>query len=388
VSNLIVILIAAWLALNFLLVPATGLLLTQRRRAHEPSGLLDPPGSSADAYVSILLSRLMAQACRVLGVEQTTLLVRDGADERGFIAVAAHGMPENVIGRRVPIEDALASPVGRAVARDLRRILPEAAADAGVAISAATPSGRVVVLCAVDRVAQLDQGELRLLRELASLCAAAVEDMGPHGRPERAVRTCATALAAVGESRNSAPRRSAVDLTALATRIGNRLGLDRGALIELQLAGCVYDMAIAATPSTAALPAGVDPREPALRAVPTAEQLGRVPGFEAVALVVGLIGERWDGRGGPHGLRGDRIPLASRILAACGAMDALTTNPPRGRGAPIDTAIRQIQATSGTLFDPTVVAALSQELMGDVALADEIAPVADWAGADVLYSIT
>src|SRR5204863_375444 len=82
-----------------------------------------------------------------------------------------------------------------------------------------------------------------LLSELANLCAAAVEHIGPHGRPEPAIRACAEGLAAVGQARCSVLRPAPVESTLLAARVGNRLGLDPGALIELELAACVQDLA-------------------------------------------------------------------------------------------------------------------------------------------------
>ena len=46
-----------------------------------------------------------------------------------------------------------------------------------------------------------------------------------------------------------------------------------------------------------------------------ADMVARVPGLEAVALIVRHARERWDGRGHPDGLAGEQIPLASRLIA-------------------------------------------------------------------------
>ena len=77
---------------------------------------------------------------------------------------------------------------------------------------------------------------------------------------------------------------------------------------------------------------------------------------------------------------------ASRIVAACGAVWTLTTKPPHGAGAPMESALRCVQATSGSVFDPTVVMALSEELMGEVPPVGDAARAA-WARADALYSV-
>ena len=51
----------------------------------------------------------------------------------------------------------------------------------------------------------------------------------------------------------------------------------------------------------------------------------RIPGLEAIALIVRHCHERWDGLGYPDGLAGERIPLASRIIALAEAICAATS---------------------------------------------------------------
>lgn len=68
--------------------------------------------------------------------------------------------------------------------------------------------------------------------------------------------------------------------------------------------------------------------------------------------------ERFDGRGYPEGLQGDRIPPLARVLAVADAYDALTSDRPYRLAAEHRLAIREILACSGTQFDPAVVQAL------------------------------
>ena len=72
--------------------------------------------------------------------------------------------------------------------------------------------------------------------------------------------------------------------------------------------------------------------------------------------------ERWDGAGYPDGLAGEDIPLGARIIFACDAYDAMTTNRPY-RSA-LDTAEAKAELTSnaGKQFDPVVVEALLEVL--------------------------
>jgi len=68
--------------------------------------------------------------------------------------------------------------------------------------------------------------------------------------------------------------------------------------------------------------------------------------------------ERWDGKGYPHQLAGDDIPLSGRIVAVADSFDALTQPRPYKAAWPIDEAITEIQVNSGRRYDPAVVDAL------------------------------
>ena len=67
--------------------------------------------------------------------------------------------------------------------------------------------------------------------------------------------------------------------------------------------------------------------------------------------------ERWDGSGYPHGLKGEEIPLAGRIVAVADVFDALTSERPYKRAWGVDAAVAEIEGLAGKHFDPRVVAA-------------------------------
>jgi putative nucleotidyltransferase with HDIG domain len=76
-----------------------------------------------------------------------------------------------------------------------------------------------------------------------------------------------------------------------------------------------------------------------------------IPGIE-------LHHESLDGRGYPHGLKGEEIPILPRIIAVADTFDALTTNRPYQQAHDADEALRIIRSVSGKRLDPTAVAAL------------------------------
>ena len=79
--------------------------------------------------------------------------------------------------------------------------------------------------------------------------------------------------------------------------------------------------------------------------------------------------ERWDGRGYPHGLRAEEIPLAGRLMALADVYDAMTSRRAYKQGLSHEEAREFILQNSGKQFDPNVVAAF-------VARSEEFASVA------------
>jgi putative nucleotidyltransferase with HDIG domain len=85
---------------------------------------------------------------------------------------------------------------------------------------------------------------------------------------------------------------------------------------------------------------------------PVAQLKEMIPGIE-------LHHESLDGRGYPHGLAGDQIPLLPRIIAVADTFDALTTNRPYQQAFDPLEALRIIHNLSGKRLDPAAVAALT-----------------------------
>lgn len=81
-----------------------------------------------------------------------------------------------------------------------------------------------------------------------------------------------------------------------------------------------------------------------------------------IGRVVRSAHERYDGEGYPDGLRGEEIPIESRIVFCCDAFNAMTTDrcyrPSMSEGL----AIEEVRRCSGSQFDPVVVEALIASL--------------------------
>jgi HD-GYP domain-containing protein (c-di-GMP phosphodiesterase class II) len=72
--------------------------------------------------------------------------------------------------------------------------------------------------------------------------------------------------------------------------------------------------------------------------------------------------ERWDGRGYPHGLAGEAIPLTARVLGVADVYDALTSTRSYKPALSRDDALEEMRKAAGTQFDPALFAAFDAML--------------------------
>lgn len=77
--------------------------------------------------------------------------------------------------------------------------------------------------------------------------------------------------------------------------------------------------------------------------------------METAAHIAQTHHEKWDGSGYPKGLKGEDIPLYTRIITVCDVFDALTSTRPYKQAWPVEQAINYLRENAGTAFDPAVV---------------------------------
>jgi HD-GYP domain-containing protein (c-di-GMP phosphodiesterase class II) len=85
--------------------------------------------------------------------------------------------------------------------------------------------------------------------------------------------------------------------------------------------------------------------------------------------IVRACHERWDGAGYPDRKAGGEIPLESRIIFACDAFHAMTTDRPYRRALAPEEALRRLEEAAGSQFDPEVVEVCLRVLAGENASA-------------------
>ena len=91
----------------------------------------------------------------------------------------------------------------------------------------------------------------------------------------------------------------------------------------------------------------------------------KIPFLQETLPVIRYHHERWDGSGYPLGLKGEDIPLHARIFAVADVFDALTSTRSYRKKSTPQEAIAYLSEQASILFDPAIVAAITNVPYGD-----------------------
>ncbi len=231
----------------------------------------------------------------------------------------------------------------------------DALSEHGPGYSVTASRGQVLVPHeAADPAAALRLADERLYRQKGSRSRAAVP---VHARD---------VLLQVLQEREPALHRQTARVARLASGVAERLGVSGGELEELALAAELHDVGMIAVPDEMLFKPGplTDAEWDVIRrhTETGARIVEAVPALEGIARLIRSSHERWDGQGYPAGLAGEAIPLGARVIAVCDAFGAMTGRRPHRSALSNEAALAELEACSGTQFDPRIVAALAAEL--------------------------
>ncbi|HXR29277.1 MAG TPA: diguanylate cyclase [Solirubrobacteraceae bacterium] len=156
------------------------------------------------------------------------------------------------------------------------------------------------------------------------------------------------------------------EVAELCVRIGRRLGMSGEQLDELARAAELHDIGKVGIPDEILEKPGpltVTEWEFMRQHTVLGERiLSAAPALRPVAAIVGATHERWDGRGYPDGLAAAEIPLGARVIAACDAYEAMTSERPYSAAVEHRAACAELRREAGRQFDPEVVDVLLAEI--------------------------
>lgn len=145
----------------------------------------------------------------------------------------------------------------------------------------------------------------------------------------------------------------------LCSKIGRFLGLPEAELESLEYASLMHDLgkvtvneAILNKPSSLTSDEYENMKQHAFMGE---KILGRIKPLQKLAKVVGAHHEKYDGTGYPNGLKGEEIPLITKIISLVDTFDAMHADRTYRKGLPLNVVLGELEKLAGSQLDPNLV---------------------------------
>ena len=203
------------------------------------------------------------------------------------------------------------------------------------------------------------KGDLELLVAIAGPSAIAIKNAQYLEKLEQAYHDTLIALSNAIELRDHYTVGHTWRVTNFALETARSLGWDEEKLQEVEMGGVLHDIGkIAVDDSILRKPSRLTDEEFAKMKIHP-ERGARM--MQDIEFLLPLIPyclyhhERYDGRGYPHGMEAENIPVEGRLLAVADTFDAMTSHRPYRRGLAPEIALEELEKGKGTQFDPVMV---------------------------------
>jgi len=144
-----------------------------------------------------------------------------------------------------------------------------------------------------------------------------------------------------------------------AVRVAQEMGMSDSSLRNLEVAALLHDIGKMGIPdSILRKPSRLTTEEYDLMKKHPEYGWGALrlfPTMERASLFILHHHESFDGKGYPAGLQNSEIPIGSRIVSVIDSFDAMVSSRPYRKGLPFEEAMRRLNESSGSQFDPQVV---------------------------------
>jgi HD-GYP domain-containing protein (c-di-GMP phosphodiesterase class II) len=170
------------------------------------------------------------------------------------------------------------------------------------------------------------------------------------------------ALLAALEARDGYTGEHSKGVVDLSMRVARRLGLSEKEVADVEQAALLHDVGKIGIPDS--ILSKLSPLDEGeweqMRQHPAIGEriVASTEGLAHLVPVIRAEHERWDGKGYPDGLKGEEIPLASRIVFACDAFHAMTSDRPYRKSIGVRAALEQLKSNVNAQFCPRTTEAL------------------------------
>ena len=240
--------------------------------------------------------------------------------------------------------------------------LPQGSTFAVVAVGERSANRAAIVVQRGPRRGAPSSLERQMLLGIADQTLIALTNRMLYAELDQSFLATVQALATALATNDEYTGEHANVLEELCTAVGHELGLGGEELRNVTLGAALHDIGKIGIPSPILRkPAPLTEEEwEVMRRHPElgARIIEPVPALDGARELVIACHEHWDGSGYPRGLAGELIPLGARIILACDAYHAMTSDRVYRAALPVSEAVLELQRYAGTQFDPAVADAL------------------------------
>jgi PAS domain S-box-containing protein len=167
------------------------------------------------------------------------------------------------------------------------------------------------------------------------------------------------AITAAMDAKDSYTRGHSEEVKKIALEIGQKLGLGPDSMHQLEYAALLHDIGKIGV-SDQLLTKGSTLTEYEFDEVKLHPQIGgklleKVELLKAAGPIIAAHHENYDGSGYPRGLKGEAIPMESRIIAVADSYEAMTVDRPYRKALSKSEAQQRLKQGAGTQFDPRII---------------------------------
>lgn len=206
-----------------------------------------------------------------------------------------------------------------------------------------------------------DEEDVELLMILAYEAGAAINNCQLIEELQNFYIGSMVSLASALDARDHSTQGHSEKVGRLAVSIARKLKLPNEQVDRVKSASMLHDIGKIGIPDSILLkPARLNKREFAVikkHPIFAVKILKHIPRLKSIIPIIYHEHERYDGKGYVDGIKGNEIPIESRIIAVADAYEAMTSDRPYRKALAKREAVAELRRGSGTQFDPAVVTA-------------------------------
>jgi HD-GYP domain-containing protein (c-di-GMP phosphodiesterase class II) len=201
--------------------------------------------------------------------------------------------------------------------------------------------------------------ELEAVRMLADQVGVALQNSSIYIEKENLFIELLYALTRAIDAKSKWTSGHSERVAGLSMVLGNAMNLPEKELETLKISAMLHDIGKIATPEYILDKPGklTDAEYDEIKKHPVEGSgiIGGIKSYEKIVPGILYHHEHWDGSGYPEGMKGEDIPLISRIIAIADVYDAILADRPYRKGMEKEEVSRFMYENSGRLFDPDLL---------------------------------